>query len=177
MEFILKYKNYLDDLKESFNSDINVNWIEKDNRIIGLFKIDNNVYQLDFNRVGDSWSYKFYFVKSINGEIVLDVGKTGFNKDSFKVLSTAKKGLIKFIKDKSPNALVFSAQSEEGEDISKRMKIYQEMLISSIENFSEYNYNIENISGNQIYTIFKKKLNNPDITFNNIKDIIENYIN
>jgi hypothetical protein len=30
MEFILKYKNYLDDLKESFNSDINVNWIEKD---------------------------------------------------------------------------------------------------------------------------------------------------
>jgi hypothetical protein len=176
MEFILKYKSYLNGLKESFNSNINVNWIEKENRIIGLFEINTNVYQLDFNSIGDSWSYKFYFVKNDNGEIVLDVNKTGFNKDTFKVLATAKKGLFKFIYDKSPNALVFSAQSEEGGGISKRMKIYQEMVISSIDIFPEYNYSIENISGNQVYTIFNKKLDNPDKTFNNIREIIENYI-
>jgi superfamily I DNA and RNA helicase len=132
---------------------------------------------LDFNRIGDSWSYKFYFIKTDSGKISLDVNKTGFNKDSFKVLSTAKSGLIKFIKEESPNALIFSAQSEEGLDISKRMKIYQDILISSVGDFPEYNYKIENISGNQIYTLFKKKLDNPDETFNNIREIIENYIN
>jgi hypothetical protein len=177
MSFILKYEKYLNELKESFNSNIDVNWIRKENRLIGLFKIDDNLYQLDFNRIGDSWSYKFYFIKTDNGKITLDVNKTGFNKDSFKVLSTAKKGLIKFLKEESPNALIFSAQSEEGVDISKRMKIYQDMLVSSVNEFTEYNYKIENISGNQIYTLFKKKLDNPDETFNNIKNIIENYIN
>jgi hypothetical protein len=177
MEFIKKYEKYLNKLKESFDSDIDVNWIKKENRLIGLFKIDDRLYQLDFNRIGDSWSYKFYFIKKENDEIVLDINKTGFSKDNFKVLSTAKRGLIKFLNDESPNALVFSAQSEEGVDISKRMKIYQDMLISSADSFPEYNYKIENISGNQIYTLFKKKLDNPDETFNNIRDIIENYIN
>ena len=166
MSFILKYEKYLNELKESFDSDIAVNWIRKESRLIGLFKIDENLYQLDFNRIGDSWCYK----------LALDINKTGFNKDYFKVLATAKKGLIKFLKEESPNAVIFSAQSEEGVDISKRMKIYQDMLISVCD-FPEYNYKIENISGNQVYTLFKKYLDNPDETFNNIREIIENYIN
>jgi hypothetical protein len=175
MSFLLKYNNYLNKLKESFNSDLDVRWIEKENKVIGLFQINENIYQLDFNRIGDSWSYKFYFVKKEKNKITLDIEKTGFNKDSFKVLATAKKGLIKFLNEKSPNALVFSAQSE-GFEPSKRMKIYQEMLISTIDIFPEYNYNIDNISGNQIYILFKKDLINTSETFDNIKNIIENYI-
>jgi hypothetical protein len=177
MSFILKYEKYLNELKESFDSDIDVNWVRKENRLMGFFKIDDNLYQLDFNRIGDSWSYKFYFIKTDNDEIILDVSKTGFNKDYFKVLATAKGGLVKFLKEESPNAVIFSAQSEESVDISKRMKIYQDMLVSSVDDFPEYNYKIENISGNQIYTLFKKELDNPDETFNNIREIIENYIN
>lgn len=176
MSFVLKYEKYLNELKESLNSEIDVNWIRKRDRLIGLFKIDENLYQLDFNRIGDSWSYKFYFIKTDNNGITLDVSKTGFNKDRFKVLTTAKKGLVKFLKEESPNAVIFSAQSEEGVDISKRMKIYQDMLVSSA-GFPEYNYKIENISGNQVYILFKKELDNTDETFNNIREIIENYIN
>ena len=177
MVMLNKFDEYIKELKESLNSNIEIKWIEKQNRHIGLFQINNNIYQLDFNLKCDSWSYKFYFINNKDNKITLKVNKTDFKYDSFKVLATAKKGLIRFIDKNSPNAVVFSAHNEGNDYPTKRMSIYQQILTSLIDEFPDYNYKIDNISNIQIYIVYKEKLKNVDFTFNNIKEIIEDYIN
>jgi hypothetical protein len=166
------YENFLSNIKESLDSNIDITWIDKENKYTGLFSINNNIYQLDFNLVGDSWSYKFYYVSYKNQSFELDVKMTNFKYESFKVLATAKKGLSFFIKEKNPNAVVFFASNE-----SKRQHIYQQILLTNIDKFPEYLYRIDTMLDNQIYVLYKKDLSDSAYTFSNIENIIETYIN
>jgi len=167
-----KYEKFLSNIEESLDSNIEIKWIDKSDRHIGLFSINNNTYQLDFNLIGDSWSYKFYFVNYKKEFIELDVKMTNFKYESFKVLATAKKGLSYFIKEKNPNAVVFFASNE-----SKRQHIYQQILLTNIDKFPNYSYRIDTILDNQIYVLYKKDLSDTKYTFGNVQNIIETYIN
>jgi hypothetical protein len=180
-----KYEGFISSLKETLNSDIQIKWVEKQNQFIGLFNIGNNTYQLDFNLYGDSWSYKFYFVSYNSGIIELDTKMTNIKYESFKVLSTAKKGLIYFIDKVSPNAVVFFASNESGVKktkasndtlITKRQHIYQQILLNTISEYPDYSYRIDTIMDNQIYVLYKKDLIDKEHTFDNIQNIIESYI-
>jgi hypothetical protein len=72
-----KFNKFIEDLSESLDtSNIKIRWIDKPNKLIGLFIIDDNVYQLDFNRTGDVWSYKFYFVSKQGNEVELSTKPT-----------------------------------------------------------------------------------------------------
>jgi hypothetical protein len=177
--------HFLKNLSESLDtSNINIRWIDKDKRLIGLFQIDKNVYQLDFNLVGDSWSYKFYLVEKKNNEVSLSSNKTSINTDKYKVLSTSIKGLKYLIDSKSPNAIVFCAI--DGDDVkkievddkllTKRQSIYLNMLENLPDLYPDYTYDIKNIDNNQIYIVYKKLLDESDKTFDNIEKIIMNYI-
>lgn len=180
-----KYEKFLSNLTESLNSDIQIKWIEKENQFIGLFNIGDNTYQLDFNLYQDSWSYKFYFVSYNNGIIELDTKMTNIKYESFKVLSTAKKGLVYFIDKISPNAVVFFASNEFGVKntktsdntlLTKRQHIYQQILLNTIGEYPDYSYRIDTIVDNQIYILYKKDLIDKEYTFDNIQTIIETYI-
>lgn len=179
MGFIEKYEEYLKSVEESLDtSNIDIKWIESNNRIIGLFEINNNTYQLDFKLVGNVWSYKFYIANKVDDIVELSPKATGLNKDAFKVLSVSKNGLIKMIESKSPDCVIFSATNEDSKitngGISKRQHIYLMLLEQIPEIFPEYDYLVKNISNYQIYIIKKKNLKSSK-TFDNIRKIIDEY--
>ena len=182
---MLKFAKFLDSLSESLNtSSIDVKWIDRPNRLIGLFKVSENTYQLDFKLTGDSWSYKFYLAERVNNRIELSPNATGIYTDKYKVLATSKIGLIYLIENKSPNAVVFCALNEEESKkskkgdrlLTKRQSIYLNMVEEIPVKYPDYTYDIKNINNNQIYIIYKKKLDNLEYTFDNIEKIIKDYI-
>lgn len=182
---IHKFEFFFKNLSESLDiTGIDIKWVDRPDRLIGLYNI-RNVYQLDFNLFGDSWSYKFYYVKKLDDKIEMSVDKTEFSYDRFKVLSMAKTGLKHFIELKKPNAIVFGASNEinskkvniDGKEITKRQHIYQNMLLDLITFFSEYEYTISNTQLGQVYIIFKKNLDDTNETFENIDKIVKDYIN
>lgn len=182
---IIDYKKFIQGLSESLDtSNIKIRWIDKVNRLIGLFDVGNNTYQLDFNLTGDVWSYKFYLAKKVDSTIILSPDATGIETDKYKVLSMSKSGILYIIENKKPNAIIFSAINETeskrikiGEqELTKRQHIYL-MLVEQIpELFPDYTYDIENIEGNQIYIVYKKELDNQSYTNSNIQKVISNYI-
>ncbi len=178
---ILKFSRFLENLKESLDtSDINIKWIDQENRLIGLFMVNANTYQLDFNLTGDTWSYKFYLAKRVNNKIELSPNASGIDTDRYKVLATSKKGLSYLIENKKPNAVVFCALDEDdvkrteidGSLLTKRQSIYLNMLEDIPNKYDDYTYEVQDIDKNQIYVVRKKKLDNPDYTLNNIQDYI-----
>jgi len=183
---IFKYNNFFKNLSESLNtSDINIKWIDKTNRLIGLFKVNENTYQLDFKLTGDTWSYKFYLAEKTENGIELSPSATGIDTDKYKVLSTSKRGLIYLIENKKPNAIVFCALNEDDvkktklDDslLTKRQSIYLNMLEEIPNKYMDYTYDVQNINDNQIYIVRKKNLDNPEYTSDNIEKIIIDYIN
>lgn len=42
-----KYDNYIKKLFESYENPVDIRWIDKDNKLIGLFIIDNIVYKIE----------------------------------------------------------------------------------------------------------------------------------
>lgn len=183
---ILKYSKFLKDLSESLDtSNVDIKWIDNTDRLIGLFKVGENTYQLDFKLTGDAWSYKFYLAKKeVNNKIELSPNATGIDTDKYVVLSTSKRGIIYLIENKSPNAIVFCALSEDemkktkkdDKLLTKRQSIYLNMVEQIPEKYINYTYNIDNINNNQIYVIYKLNLDDLDYTFDNVEKIINDYI-
>ena len=186
MNYIDKFNLFLKNTSESLDtSDIEIKWVDNPTRLVGLFKIGSNVYQLDFNLIGDSWSYKFYYVKEDGNDFILSIDKTGIDTDKFKVISVAKKGLIYMLENKNPNAVIFSAANEiesknkvkiNNFELTKRQHIYQKLSQQITDYFSDYKYIINLVGEDQIYIILKKELINPENTYENIKEIIEKYL-
>jgi hypothetical protein len=185
MDYLQKFNKFIDKLSESLDtSDIDIKWIDKPDRAVGLYVIGKNTYQLDFNRFGDAWSYKFYHVAKVDGKFIFSPNVTGISSDRFKVMSMSKKGLAYILENRKPNAIVFSALNEDdskktkvnGSEITKRQHIYQMMLFDLPENFPDYTYKIQDTKICQIYTIFKNSLVNKKETYGNIENIIQNYL-
>ena len=180
MDYIDKFNLFLKKISESLDtSDIEIKWLNNPTHLVGLFKIGLNVYQLDFNLIGDTWSYKFYYVKNDGNDFILSIDKTGIDTDRFKVMSVAKKGLIYMIENKNPNAVIFSAANEieskkiivNDIELTKRQHIYQKLSQQITDYFIDYKYLIDSVGEDQIYIILKKELSNE-----NIKEIIEKYL-
>ena len=182
---INNWENFIKSLSESLDtSNIKIEWTDSNDRYYGIFDIEDRSYRLDFKKIGDVYGYKFYSINKLNGKHFLSPDKTNLMKDGYKVLSMAKQGLIHFIETKSPNGIVFSAIDEDSKKVkvgsdflTKRQHIYLMLLEQIPTMFPEYGYTIDTVLNNQIYQVFKNKLDNKEYTFKNIQLIVTDFIN
>ena len=166
MSFIKKLEEYFDKLEESFNSDVEIKWVEKSNKLVGLFSVDEKIYQIDcIDRENNIWTYKFYLYDTKTN--VMSPRLTNFNTGKMSVLSTIRKGMCYLIENKNPESIIFGALDEsEG-----RKKIYWSF---SNELEKKYNYklstNVKN--GNQAFILYKEDIDK-DILMNTFEKIVE----
>jgi hypothetical protein len=166
MTFIKKLNEYFDKLKESFNSDVEINWAKKFNKLIGLFSVDEKVYQIDcVDRGNNIWTYKFYLYD--NKTNVMSPELTDFNTGKMSVLSTVRKGMIYLIENENPDALIFGAL----DDSEGRKKLYWRFS-KEIEKEHDYKLYTNVEKGNQSFILFKENIN-LDILMDTFEKIVE----
>ena len=98
----------LNDLFESFNTPSEIKWIDKNDKLIGLFIVNDKVYQISCDhKNNDIWTYKFYLYDKDKNQ--LDVKLTNFNSGYMSVLSTVKLGMEYLIDNKNIKSIIFGA--------------------------------------------------------------------
>jgi hypothetical protein len=158
--------NYFIELKESFDTKVDIRWVDKDNTLIGLFIVSDEIYQIFCKNYGDDvWSFKFQHynkkTKMFSHELTGLVGNS-----KFTILGTIVSSFEYLIKDKSPNAIVYGA----GDNSRGRKNIY-----SSFCNDISKKYVYKKIDrlqdDKQLFVNFKNDIN-VEIIFDRIKDIV-----
>lgn len=159
-----KFQNFLDSLVESYNTPVEIKWIERGN-LIGLFCVDDKVYQINcVDRGNDIWTYKFYLYDNASGDLLTNL--TNFKTGKMSVLSTIRNGMKYLVKNKSPKCLIFGAlDKSEG-----RKKLYY-AFSEELEKEFGYKLNTAKFSNKQIFVLFK-----PDIDKNLIEVVIKDLI-
>ena len=154
---------------ESYNTPVDIRWINKDNKLIGLFMVDDKIYQITCtHRKYNIWVYKFHFYNKDKNEFSPEL--TNFNTGTLSVLSTIRVGMEYLIKDKDPNGIIFGALDSS----ESRKKLYWSY---SLEIMNKYNYDrvTRNVDNKQIFILYKSI--NKDTLFDVVKEIIEDSIN
>jgi hypothetical protein len=166
MTLIKRLEEYFDKLEESFNSDVEIKWIEKYQKMIGLFSVDEKVYQIDcVDRGNDIWTYKFYLYDPNMNKFLPDL--TDFKTGKMSVLSTVRKGMCYLIESKNPKALIFGALDEsEG-----RKKLYYRFSQEIVKRYG-YKLSTHVKNGNQAFLLFKEEINK-DILMETFSRIVE----
>ena len=176
MSNIKKINEYFKMLSEAFDNPVEIRWVNKDNNLIGLFIVNDNVYQINCNNIGDNfWTYKFFFYDKLKN--VMDPNLTGFDKDKYRVLPTIKNGLIYLIENKNIDCLIYGAL----DDSLSRKKLYNDISneISTKYNFEYITQGIGEMGKKQIYILYKSSVDR-DLLFKKVEKIvndIENEIN
>jgi hypothetical protein len=166
MAKIKRIDDLFSDISEALDNPLPIKWIDKNDKLIGLFTVNNNVYQINcINKGSNIWKYDFYKVENPDKFIFLPE-LTGLEKDKWRVLPTIKDGMYYLISNKLVDAIVFGAT-----DKSKgRKKIYD----SFCKDFSEKN-NFEFYTkiqdDKQLFILFRKNIN-----MKNLGDIVTSII-
>jgi hypothetical protein len=153
---------------ESYNTPVGIKWIDKNYKLIGLFMVNNKVYQITCtNNDYNIWTYKFHFYDNEKNEFSPEL--TNFNTGKLSILSTIRVGMEYLINNKNPNGIIFGALDSS----DSRKKLY---WTYSTEIKDKYNYErlTQNIDNKQIFILYKEI--DKEILFDKIKEIIENEI-
>lgn len=162
------FEKSLDYLLESYNTPVDIKWIDNNNQLIGLFMINDKIYQITCADKGeDIWTYKFYLYE--NNE--LSPNLTNYKRGSLSVLSTVRDGMKYLLNNKQPKGLVFGAlDKSEG-----RKKLYL-TYSNEISNLYNYEFITKNQDNKQLYILFKNDIDR-EILFKKIQEIIEELFN
>lgn len=156
-QFIKKLDDYFDIISEALKNPLDIKWVDKNNKVIGLFTVNNNIYQINcINKENSIWKYDFYFLEKNK---LLSPKLTGLEKDKYRILPTVKVGLEHLNSLKKPDAIVFGAT-----DKSKgRKKIYESFCIefAKTNNFEFYT-KMEN--DKQIFILYKNNIDRNILT-------------
>lgn len=160
-KFIKKLDDFFDMTKEAFKNPLPIKWVDKSNQLIGLFSVNNNIYQINcVEKINNIWKYDFYIVEKMENNLILSPELTGKEKDKFRVLPTILVGLDYLILGKSPDSIIIGAT-----DKSKgRKKLYESHLkdLSKKINYEFYTkiyQSSEDISDiKQIFVLYKKDI-------------------
>ena len=164
---MLDFDSYFDSLVESYNSIVEVKWVDKGNELMGFFKVNDKIYQIHcINKGNDVWTYKFYHYKDEINELTPEL--TGFDTGKLSVLSTIRKGMDYLIKTKNPKALVFGANDKS----ESRKKLYWGYA-NEIEDVYKYTLKTTRCSNEQLFVLYKDI--NGDVLSNIIDKIIDEY--
>lgn len=159
-----EFNNFIKKQFESYNTPVEIKWIDKNDKLIGLFKVDDKIYQINcINKGSNVWTYKFYLYDIEKNEFNPEL--TNFKTGKLSVLSTIRKGMDYLINTKNPNGLIFATiDSSEG-----RKKLY---CTYSKEIEEKYLYKkVTNVIDNkQIFILYK------DIDVNDLMNIVEKII-
>jgi len=159
----------LNDLFEGFNTPVQIKWIDNKNKLIGLFIVNDKIYQITCKeKNNDIWTYKFYLYDKDKNQ--LDVELTNFNSGYMSVLSTVKLGMEYLIDNKNIKSIIFGAT-----DKSKgRKSLYQKF---SEELSTKYNFNLSTneIDNKKIFILYKDI--DKEILFKTVENIIEDLFN
>ncbi len=163
-----KFIKKVDELFEALDNPVEIKWIKKSLEWIGLFSVNNNVYQINIeDKLGDDiWRFKFYHYNNH----VLSPEKTGLNSDVWRVLPTIKVAFEEFLKEK-PIGIIFGAS---GDSIGRK-KIYHSFMkeMSKKFNLTEY-YKVS--EGKALYCLYQSKVDK-DVLYKNIRNIIDEEFN
>ena len=163
-----KFDDFIKILLESYDNPVDIKWVDKNNKLIGLFIIDNTIYKIECNSHDDNiWSYKFMrHIKDNNFTLQLnDVNNKISTLSKMCILGTVRKGMEYLILSKNPSALIFSAL----DDSIGRKKLYQRFSDEISKKF-KYNKDTYLQDDSQVFILYK----NIDIkvVINIIGDII-----
>jgi hypothetical protein len=124
-KFIKKLDDFFEMVKEAFKDPLEIQWIDKAGHLVGLFEINDNVYQINcVEKENNIWKFDFYSVERKADSIVLSPDMTNRERDKFRVLPTVLVGLEYLVLQKSPEAIILGAA-----DSSKgRKKLYASFL-------------------------------------------------
>ena len=154
------------DINESYENPESIRWIEKSNKLIGLFIVNNEIYKIEYDLYNHNiWTYKFMKYDIISGQFIMYLIGNVDVKDKMKILGTIRKGMEYLIIEKSPNSLIFSALDDSG----GRKKLY-ERFSEEIVNKYGFKYKTSLQNDNQIFILYKK------IDIELILDVIKNNI-
>ena len=158
------FEKYFNSLSESYDSDVDIKWIDRNNNLIGLFSVNDIVYQINcINKGNDIWTYKFYLYDSNSKELSPDI--TNFNTGKMSVLSTVRKGMRYLIDNKTPKCLIFgSLDTSEG-----RKKLYSRYS-NEIKELYGYELHTSKIHNKKIFVLVK------DIEFYKVEKIVDELI-
>lgn len=95
---IKKLDEYFKIISEAFENPLSIRWVDKDNILIGLFTVNNNIFQINcINKNNNIWKYEFYIMdenKNFSPEL------TKNEKDKYRVLPTVKSGMMYLVNNK-----------------------------------------------------------------------------
>ena len=124
-KFVKKLDDFFEMIKEAFKDPLEIKWIDKAGHLIGLFGVNDNIYQINCVERGKNiWKFDFYSVERKEDNFVLSPDMTNRERDKFRVLPTVVVGLEYLVLQKKPEAIILGAV-----DSSKgRKKLYASFL-------------------------------------------------
>lgn len=149
---IKKYKDldiFWKEINESYNSPVDIRWINKSKKLIGLFIVKNEIYKIECDLYNHNiWTYKFMKYDIDSGQFIMYL--IGNVKDKMTILGTIRKGMEYLIIEKSPNSLILSAL----DDSDGRKKLYDRFSEEIVNKYGfKYKSSLQN--DKQIYILYK----------------------
>ena len=166
MDFTKSMDDFFDSIEEAFNNPLEIRWIDKTNIIIGLFHVNNRVFQINCeNKNNNFWKYDFYLMdkdKNLSPEL------TGLDKDKYRVMPTVKKGFYYLYDNKNPDAIIFGA----GDKSRGRKKLY-ESFAQEFALEKNYIFYTKMFNNKQVFILYKEHADKK-LLYNTLIEIIEN---
>jgi len=120
--FIRKMDDYFRMVEDAFNNPVEIKWIDKKDHLIGLFTVNESVYQIDCKEYGNKiWKYDFFIVSIGKEGPTLNPNLTNYERDKYRVLPTIRSGMEHLYDLKSPDAIIYGAL----DDSKGRKKLYE----------------------------------------------------
>jgi len=156
---------------EIMNSPLPIKWIDKDDKLRGLFVVNENIYQIVCEDKGfDIWKYDFYHYKE-NKEFNPEL--TNLDKDKYRVLSTVNSGMDYLYSTKKVDAIIFGAT----DNSSGRKKLYERFCNdfskkNNLKYYTQIYSNPELDLDQQLFVLYKETID-MDILKQTIYNTIE----
>lgn len=159
------FEKFINSLVESYDSDVDIKWIKNKEKLIGLFRVNDKIYQITcINRGNEIWTYKFYLYNSKNNELTPEL--TNFNVGKMSILSTIRKGMIHLIETELPKCLIYAAL----DNSEARKKLYLDYS-RELEKKYKFKLNMAPFGDKKVFILYK------DIESDKVEYVINELIN
>ena len=166
MDYLKKLDEYFIMIEEAFDNPFNINWITKNNLLLGAFKLNNNLYTIKCKNYGDNfWSFRFDFFNSDTKQFSSEL--TNNNKDVFRVLPTIKQAFYHLFDTTNPICIIFGAV----DNSSSRRSIYKKFSNQFCKEKDWLLFDKSYLNMN-LFALYDKNLD-PILLYDKIKVVVE----